>query len=282
MFRREIIREAKESEMSTKDNLFNPLIELYYALNQTMERVPVNIILTDNLNRTHCELRPEYKDKLITESNALNNDYNGRMVVPHSTDETISILINTEKMKQYTDDGSLTWVGTFSHELTHAIDYYQMARREALTYYDPLEESASYHMFQLWSEYHARKLGYRLLREFHEGVGNLGDKQQQIKYITETEWPFHQNNHYRDYHSGIDGNQQMYITMQLLGRYSVWCDLFPNTFNEKTLSTDFYHTPWMGHLFSFLRKHESLDIIYSVFDEFRSVLAENWSFVAEE
>ena len=202
------------------------------------------IILTDNLNPTHCELRPEHKDKLSTESNALNNDYNGRMVVPHSPDETISILINTEKMKQYTDDGSLTWVGTFSYELTHAIDYYQMARRDALTYYDPLEESASYHMFQLWSEYHARKFGYRLLREFHEGVGNLGDKQQQIKYITETEWPFHhQNNHYRDYHSGIDGNQQMYITMQLLGLYSVWCDLFPNTFNEKTLSTDFYHTP---------------------------------------
>ena len=44
----------------------------------------------------------------------------------------------------------------------------------------------------------------------------------------------------------------------------------------------FYHTPWMGHLFSFLRQHESLDIIYSVFDEFRCVLAENWSFVAEE
>ena len=67
--------------------------------------------------------------------------------------------------------------------MTHAIDYYQMARREALTYYDPLEESASYHMFQLWSEYHARKLGYRLLREFHEGVGNLSDKQQQINIL---------------------------------------------------------------------------------------------------
>ena len=266
--------------MSNKDkNLFDCIIELYYDLNPMMKRIPVNVILTDDLNRTHCELRPEYKDKLVGTSAALNNDYNGRMVVPHSIDETISILINTEKMKQYTNDGSLTWVGTVSHELTHAIDYYQMARREALPCYEPLEEMSLYRMFQLWSEYHARKLGYRFLREFHCKLGNLGDKQQQLKYIVETEWPFHKNDHYRAYHSNIDGNQQMYITMQLLGRYSVWCDLFPDYFNEQAFSSDFIQTPWMGHLFSFLRRHESFDEIYTNFEGLRCVLAENWAFV---
>ena len=249
---------GREKQMSHEEkNIFESIIELYYVLNPTMERVPVNIILTDDLNRTHCELRPEYRDRLFEKSAELNNDYNGRVVVPHSVDETISILINTQKVKQYTDDGSFTWAGTITHELTHAIDYYQMARREELLYYDPLEEMSLYRMFQLWSEYHARKLGYRSLREFHRKLGNLGDDQQQIKYIIEKEWPFHQENHYRDYHSGIDGNQQMYITMQMLGRYSVWCDLFPDIFNEQALSTDFMSTQWMGDLFTFLRQHES-------------------------
>lgn len=206
-------------EMEEKDTtIFDSLIEMYYTINPAMERIPINIILTDNLNRTHCELRPEYRRSLTKIEAEEANDYNGRMVVPRSLDEAINILINTEKVKQYTEDGSMTWVGTFAHELTHAIDYYQMARREALTCYTLLEESPFYHAFQLWSEYHARKLGYNFLREFHRCLGNLGDDQQQKKHIIETEWPFHKNRHYSDYHSGIDGNQQIYITMQLLGR----------------------------------------------------------------
>ena len=268
--------------MQNNENVLSTYIELYYILNPTMERIPVNVVFTDDLNRTHCELRPEYKEKLINSYDKSSNDYNGRMVVPHSITETITILINITKMKQYTDDGSLTWIGTLSHELTHAIDFYQMARKESLIYYDPLEDTSLYQMFQLWSEYHARKLGYGFLREVHKVLGHLDDEEQQIRFITEKEWPFHQENHYKDYHSGIDGSQQMYLTMQLLGRYSVWCDLFPNAFNEEALSSDFYHTPWIGHLFSFLRKHESLNSIYPVFNELRSVLAENWLFTEEE
>lgn len=265
--------------MPSEETMYKSIIAGYYALYQSMEQIPINIILTDDLNGKHIELRPEYRDKLLDESNRKNNEYNGRMVVPHSIDDTINILINTKKMKQYTDDGSFTWVGTIAHELTHAIDYYQMARKEKLLTYDPLEEIASYHMFQLWSEYHARKLGYRFLREFHGVIGNLGDEEQQIKFIVETEWPFHQTNHYNDYHSGINGNDQMYITMQLLGRYSVWCDLFPDTFNREKFSSDYVNTPWLLHLFSFLREHESLDKVYPDLDGLCNVLAENWMFL---
>lgn len=268
--------------MVVNEELFNPIIELYYMLNPTMERIPVNVVLTDNLNRTHCELRPEYRDKLITENDESGNDYNGRMVVPHSITEPISILINTEKIEQYTKDGSLTWIGTISHELTHAIDYYQMARKESLTYYDPLEEIASHQMFQLWSEYHARKLGYMLLRKVHDEFGNLDSEQQQIEYIKDEEWPSHKDKYYSDYHATEDGNLQLYLTMQLLGRYSAWCDLFPDVFNEETLSTEFFFAPWMGHLFSFLRKRETLDTVYPDLDDLRCVLAENWLFEENE
>ena len=247
-----------------------------------MQQIPVKLILTDDLNGTHCELRPEYKARLIGTNAESRNDDNGRMVVPHEISDTISILINTEKIKQYTEDGSLTWIGTVSHELTHAIDYYQMARRESLAYYDSLEDSSLFGMFQMWSEYHARKLGYSFLREYHSRTEGVIDEKQQINHIMVYEWPVHKKNHFQDYHSGIDAFQQIYITMQLLGRYSVWCDLFPDEFNEQILSSEFYHTPWMGNLFSFLRKHESFEAIYPVFDGLRQVLAENWSFLSEK
>ena len=262
--------------MAEENRIFDNIIDLYYVLNPTMERVPVHIILTDDLNRTHFEIRPEKKNRLILQDAELSNDYNGRMIMPHSVDEKISILLNTLKMKQYTEDGSMTWIGTICHELTHAIDYYQMARKEALLFYDPLEEISLYQMFQLWSEYHARKLGYGFLREFFYRKGVLGDRLQQIRDIQEREWLSHRQRYYMEYNSGIDENQQMYITMQLLGRYSVWCDLFPEAFNEQAIYKDFTDL-WISELLSFMRRHESLDRIYSNFDGLRHVLAKNWS-----
>lgn len=35
-------------------------------------------------------------------------------------------------IEKYTEDGSMTWVGILAHELTHAIDYNQFAKREGL------------------------------------------------------------------------------------------------------------------------------------------------------
>ena len=247
------------------------IITSYYEMFPTMEIIPVNIITTDNLNRTHCELRPEYKNKFLGANAELGNEDNGRMVVPHSINETISILLNSKKLKEYAGNATTTWIGTIAHELTHAIDYYQIARKDGLYYYDPLEDTALYHMFQLWSEFHARKLGYHFLRKVISKSNDSEDEQQQIEYILKTRYN-------RACLFNIDENRHIYNTMQLLGRYSVWCDLFPATFNEEALSTDFLNSAWIAHLLSFLRKHDSLDLIYYNFDELRCVLSEKWSF----
>jgi hypothetical protein len=252
--------------------LLEQLVQLYYKIYPTMDKIPVCLIITDNLNKEHCKIRPDY-EQFLKESD---NDYNGRLVTPMDISGVMTILMNLNSIQQYTNDGSLTWVGTFAHELTHAIDYYSIAKKEQLLSYKPLETLSSYQTFRLWSEYHARKLGYNFLRTYMSNVVGLGNEQQQIDYIVNTEWPFHKNNYYQDYHSNSDGNQQMYITMQLLGRYSVWCDLFPNCFNEDAFCAEYSENPWAGHLFSFLRCNESLDDVSLHFNEMESILEENW------
>ncbi len=252
-----------------------PIIEAYFKYYPINEHIPVKIILTDNLGQTHCELRPDRREELEKMGDA-NNDYNGRMVVPHELDGTIHVLLNSQKIVEYTNDQSMTWIGTLAHELTHAIDYYQMARKELLESYDPLEEISLYSMFQLWSEYHARKIGYSFLRKMLSVDVDPSKLDQQIAYINNKEWPFHRKRHYEEYHHTANGYQQMYITMQLLGRYSVWCDIYPQAFNESNLTMDFANVPWMFHLFSFLYHHESLDVIYNHFEDMRLILQENW------
>ena len=259
------------------EKAFSSFVSYYYDVFPTMQRIPVNIITTEDLNQTHSELRPENKARFVGANAELKNEDNGRMVVPYSINGTISILLNTKKLLEYTGAASNTWIGTIAHELTHAIDYYQMARKEGLTHYDPLEEISLYHMFQLWSEYHARKLGYRFLREYINKSEDSVNEQQLIEDIVKIEWPYHKN-YYSECFSYIDENQQMYNTMQLLGRYSVWCDLFPIIFNGETLSSDFNNSPWMTHLFLFLREHENLDLIYNNFEGLRKTLSEKWPY----
>lgn len=170
-------------------------------------------------------------------------------------------------------------LGTFAHELTHAIDFYQMALKENLDYYDPLLATDKYLMFHLWSEYHARKLGYSFLRKQLNVDADVNNEKKMIDYIKNIEWPNHLKRHYHEYHKTNNGNIQMNDTMQLLGRYAVWSDLFPEEINEPALKEIFINSPWMYNIYTFLRQHNSLDSVYPNFEAMRLILKENWKWL---
>lgn len=253
------------------------LLEQYYVCYPDTEKIVVNINFTDDLGKTYCELRQDIKEKIITKGIDYLQKFNGLMVAPYSVKDNINILLNTNKVIEYCNDGSMTWIGTLAHELTHAIDFYQIAKKDNLLSYDTIEDNSEYLMFQFWTEYHARKLGYSFLRNCLK-VDNdeISSKEERVNYILDTEWPTHKQRHFVEYHQDTNGINQIYVTMQLLGRYSVWCDLFPKAFNENTFNKNFKTELWMQHLFSFMRKRETLDSIYNNFECMKKILQENW------
>lgn len=247
----------------------------YYELYPDMQNLSVNTIISDCLSKSYLELNLELKESLKADDLESIDDLNGMMVLPYAVGEPINVLLSRSKIAEYTIDGSMTWMGTFAHELTHAIDFYQMAVKQNLNCYGPLLDKEKYYLFHLWSEYHARKLGYAFLRSLL-GVDSKYDETSRIEHIQKTEWPMQFNRHFKEYHETNIGNIQMNSTMQLLGRYSVWCDLFPNEFNEATFKKLFANTPWMYNIFVFLRQHSSLNIVYSKFEDMRLILSEIW------
>lgn len=259
------------------NELIRSLIEMYYNCYPTMIQIPVDVAVSDNLEQSHYELRPDRKEQITGARIEAHNDDNGRMVVPHEIYANIHILLNQKKVVEYTQDKSMTWIGTLAHELTHAIDFYQMARKEHLSYYDPLEEINQHFMFQLWSEYHARKFGYGFLRYFLGVDQDPSAIEDRVRYIADIELSFHAKRYFEEYHKGQTANQQIYCTMQFLGRYSVWCDLYPEWFNQNTFATLFSTEKWLYNLLVFLKSHETLDTIYSHFDDMRLVLKDQWA-----
>ena len=69
------------------DKIIQDVIDMYYWYYPDAQRIPVNVILTDDLNLTHGLIRPEIKDYLL--SVQPQNDFNGRMVLPVTLDEPI-------------------------------------------------------------------------------------------------------------------------------------------------------------------------------------------------
>lgn len=250
------------------------LVLLYFSIYPDMEQIATNITFTDDLNETNAILRPDKAEWLLAENPQ--NDYNGRMVLPNSLEEPIHILVNLKKVDQYTKDGSMTWIGTIGHELTHAIDYYQMARLEELSSYLSLEDS-SHLMFRMWSEYHAKKCGYRFLRKYFELSGSMPADDDIIMHILRTELPQQTDLFNKAYNASFP-YERLYLTMQYLGRFSVWIDLYPTHFSESKVLDACPGQFWMLDLLAFLRKHETLKNVYGKFDELQNVLKENWIF----
>ena len=239
---------------------------LYSHFFPEVELAPYLVTFSDDLNYTHGEIRPD----IIQELGRKKSNENGRIVLPYSTNEPIHILIKNNNI-----EGSIQWYETFAHELTHCIDYYQMGKKEKLESYKPLERIGKYSMFLFWTEYNARKKGQIFFKKMCEEAGCFTNTNEQVDYIIDTEWPTYLE-YYRKEFINSDGLDQIYETMQLIGRYSAWCDLFPDAFNYVRFSVIFKGTKWMINLFSFLREYDSLDTIYNEFNEMEMIIRENW------
>lgn len=263
----------KSERSEEMENLFNNIDALYHRIHQDQQLPLYMILLTDDLNRAHAEVRPDSADSILS-SNA-QSDFNGRMVPPRDRKGKFSILINTEKVNEYTEKNTFEYIGTFAHEMTHAVDYYQMAALEQLNSYDQLERTGLYTTFQLWSEFHARREGYKFLNTFREMADGVVERDKHIEWIKTKEGPF-QWNYYRKMYVAGDAQLKLYITMQFLGRYSVWNEWYPESFNGWTIKKDSGSSMWLVRIFEFLMEHKTLESIYPCWDEFREILQENW------
>ena len=255
------------------ETLFENIDSLFHTLHPDEQYPPYDIILTDDLNQAHAELQPEYAEEILRKNEQ--TDFNGRMVPPLRQDGVFCILINTDKVNQYLAENTNEYIGTLAHELTHTSDYYKMALKENIDSYDTLKTIGKYTPFQMWSEFHARREGYTFLLAFTELANGTADKDFHLNWIQTKEAPF-QWDYYRRMCAVGDSWMKLYLTMQFLGRYTVWNEQFPDSFNSWTIKKDSGGAMWMVRLFEFLREHKTLEEIYPYWEEFREVLQENW------
>lgn len=105
--------------------------------------------------------------------------------------------------------------GTVLHELTHAHDYYDYADYLQISDYNTLFNSQYYNAFFLWTEFHARRIGYKRFIEYKFRKGWKQFKKHRYEFLEGINANF----------SIYSSKGRLYDLMQAAGRYYTFIEL---------------------------------------------------------
>lgn len=258
-----IIKGANDSIVGLVKNL----VQLFYC-ETGLTPLECEIEFVDDIFTRKLELAvSEDMRTSVLENKNFNSGLNGTLIMPNSLQEPVVILICNKVI-----DENGTFLGSIIHELTHVHDFFNFVSYNNCSGYYDINNST----FSLWSEFHARKMGYSYLRRFSVMLqqGQVSDNEY-IEHIITTECPSqlkwlvddlikYQNQPY----------EYIYCIMQFLGRYSVWQDTYPLNFNETTLPYELIDAfdYRITDLYCFLYKHKRFDEVKDILDELELLL----------
>jgi len=238
-------------------------------------KVNIEIIIAEDFYDSYYNLSTEKQREEVIKKKDWINSLNGSVVFPECIDGKCTILLSKPYILECFENTNLNFVGTICHELTHIYDHLGYMKIVGITDFEALPAHPTYNMFNNWTEFNARKTGYLFLRNFY-----IKDPYEQeiIDHVTKTELPYQTNYYFEKYHSTTDGDLQIYITMQYLGRLKAWKDVYPDIFTSDFIFELLKTNKWMIDLFRFLDENDVLERAFGKFSKMKDILKTNFTF----
>lgn len=257
------------------DNTENNTLQIYienilidYATTCKVPFFTGNVIISNNMAESYMSIREDLVNSGKTNLQDI-QQYHGLTIQPKENNGNFTILLNQDYVYETVTKHNIDWIGTLVHEAVHVNDFSTYFDIVSPNSYDELYEYDLHRMFLYWTEFHARAIGHYFLRKY--SLPNFkGD--EHIKYILETELPFHINHLVKEVGASNNPDRQMYVVMHFLGRLAVWKYLYPNTFDDDFIKEITNSNPWMEELFNLLTQYDSLETIYPHFEEMERIL----------
>lgn len=140
------------------------------------------------------------------------NNSNGTVIFAPTRDKTTLVVLS----KQVLPEKDLDEVrGTILHELTHAHDYYDYADFLQTCDHNMIFDSQYYNAFFYWTEFHARRIGYKRFIEYKFRKSWKQFKKHRYEFLEGIKVNF-----------SINSNKgRLYDLMQASGRYYTFIEL---------------------------------------------------------
>ena len=239
--------------------------------------VNLKFILADDMYE--CQKNYGFSDediKTLDEATARQNwkHVAACMKYPKSMDEPFYLIFKRPYIERVED---CELYRLLFHELTHMCDYKDYARLNHLTSYKELFSNPETVLFQHWSEYHAERRGYAAWLKHRYGVqlkyspDKIGIMEREtvsnIKYYGE---------HYTNT-AEYGSTRQIYFTMHLLARMSIWMQILPYQVSEILSKDPFNYRGiiWIKKLMHLFSKYPEIGQMNDHFMEIAHIVAEN-------
>lgn len=255
---------------NTLDNLIGKIVDDYFS-NYEYDTFSLSIVFADDIWETYFEVRPDHKEQLSKQQPL--PAFNGTIATPVDLEGTFTVIIDKQYFVNDVKNNRTSWVGTITHEITHARDYREYAKIIAAPNYDEVLNTSRHRMFQLWTEFNAKRHGYYFVRKYT--FNDLTDNRQ-VPDIMNIELPGQIEYMSNDYNSTTDGWKQIYAVSQFLGRLAVWEDLFPTQFNPQFIKNLLSTNTWMYEMYEYLNTHRDLQVAVNSFSELRNIVRQNF------
>lgn len=170
----------------------------------------IDIVIADNMYEKafQYDLCEEQRQAINNLGNEFNNR-NGTVLFAPEKDK-ITVVMISKPMLEGKDIDELH--GTLIHELTHAHDFYDYVDYLEIEEHNLLFNSEFYNAFYNWTEFNARRTGYRRFVEY-----KFRKSWKQFKRNTDLLLENAQVN----FSKGLNSGKTLYELMQAAGRYSV-------------------------------------------------------------
>lgn len=220
------------------DEIKDMILDKYYEI-MDASRINLNIELVEDIYARRLELEDhEELRKSI-----------GTIVLPKTIDGVYTILISNKAIT------NLRFIGTICHELTHIHDYIDFANEYCGCNLELIYSHELQGIFFLWTEFHARCLGYLFYRTAFYALNNITlTKEEQIQHIKTAEYQLHYKTLYDDIWKAYENNNNtyyLYSIVNYLGRVSAWGIIFKDEFNLDNFIPDYLVNQYGNRIFDF-------------------------------
>lgn len=227
-----------------------------------------NVIITDNMADAYIELRRDLVDNGKRDISDI-QQFHGLTVQPIETNGIFTILLNKDYIVESVNKGNVDWLGTVVHEAVHVNDfknYFNLVRPDS---FDELYDYNQHRMFLHWTEFHARAIGHYFLRKY-----TLTDFKSRVHLnnLMNYELPYQIEYMVKEVSATDDMDRQMYVIVHFFGRLAVWQHIYPDIFNSSFMEKLLGNNPWMKELYYFLIRYETVEEIYTYFDDMEDIL----------
>lgn len=213
------------------EDILNHFVNMYIQKNNIKGLPNVRISIVNNIYDEYIKTENDkWKINEIKKQKDIIENNNGMIAYPNKLHDFFIIFISEEEVLKSKENGMLV-ICTLWHELTHIIDYQNFVNEFNNGNFENIENTKNYMGFYFWTEYNAKKISYRMYKDFAWQGQSKSEKS--LEHIKNIELPF-QNEVLRKELIIHEKNfrQQIYLIIHYLARYSVWEELDYNYYSE--------------------------------------------------